>query len=104
MDCIKEDMEAVGASPRRYTRQEEMEEVSPHGSNPTAISGTSWKKKVLVFFEIVTGHCLSASWVDVFIHSPIELSVANITVFDAFIHLAFTHAELLQDFVINRLF
>ena len=22
-----------------------MEEVGPHGSNPTAISGTSWKKK-----------------------------------------------------------
>ena len=31
--------------PRRYTRQEEVEEVGPHGSNPTAISGTSWKKK-----------------------------------------------------------
>ena len=31
--------------PRRYTRQEEVEEVGPHGSNLTAISGISRKKK-----------------------------------------------------------
>ena len=45
LDCIKEDMRSSWCEPRRYTRQEEVKEVGPHGSNATAISGTSWKKK-----------------------------------------------------------
>ena len=41
LDCIKEDMEAVGVSPEDTQDQEEVEEVGPHGSNPTAIK---WDK------------------------------------------------------------